>query len=131
MISTFNVYICFPYIYVFHWSAKFNFKLLMVFCGIDSEERTKFFIYVKIYSLKRRILSARRNRYHKTPLTLSNLISPTNGKHYASNVHKRSHERTKFSLSMNIFSHKQRISSIHNRDVKNRYNRLFHWSNRL
>ncbi len=119
MILPFQLYICFPYIYVFHWSAKLNLKLLMVFCGIDSEEWTKFSVYVKIYSLKRRILSVRRNRNHKIPLTISNLISPTNGKHYASNVNNSSHERTKFCLSMNIFSHKRRISSIHNRDVKN------------
>ncbi len=60
-----------------------------------------------LYSrVKRRILSVRRNRYHKTPLAISSLISPTNGKHYALNVDNSSHEWTKFFFSVNIFSHK-------------------------
>ncbi len=106
--------------YVFRWSAKLNSKLLMVFCGIDSEEWMKFSVYVKIYSLKRRICRSRRNRYHKTLLTVLSLISPTDRKHYTSNFNNSSHEQTKFFFSVNIFSHKRRISSVHNRDVKSR-----------
>ncbi len=72
---------------VFRWSAKLNLELLILFCGIDSDEWTKFSFLVNIFSHKWRISSVLLNWYHKTPLTISSLISPTNGKHiYTENM---------------------------------------------